>query len=129
MMKAQVCMYAAMAAICAVTGAVPIVCQTPAATGQSSAQSAAEPVSLDVAVRDRHNKLVLDLKPEEISVTDNGKPAKLTDHRLVNGKQEDKPLITLFFDRPGIPDSKKRTILCSEGRDRKHGGQAGNSNK
>jgi len=108
MMKAQVCMYAAMAAICAITGAAPIVGQTPAAPGQSSPQSAAEPVSLDVAVRDGHNRPVLDLKPEEISVTDNGKPAKLTDLRLVNGKQQDKPLITLFFDRPGIPDSKKR---------------------
>jgi VWFA-related protein len=108
MMKAQVCMYAAMAAIVVMTGAVPIVSQMPAATGQASSQSAAEPVSLDLAVHDRHNKPVLDLKPEEISVTDNGKPAKLTDLRLVTGKQQDKPLITLLFDRPGMADSKKK---------------------
>ena len=108
MMKAQVFMYAAMASIAAMPGAAPIVSQTPAATGQSSPQSAAEPVSLDVAVRDRHDRTVLDLRPEEISVTDNGKPAKLTDLHLVNGKQQDEPLITLFFDRPGIPDSKKK---------------------
>jgi hypothetical protein len=39
---------------------------------------------------------------------DNGTPAKLTDLRLVNGKQRDTPLITLLFDRPGMPDSKKK---------------------
>jgi len=109
MMKAQVCMYTAMAAIVVLIGAVPMVSQTPATTGQASPQSAAQPVSLDLAVRDRHNKPILDLKPVEISVSDNGKPATLTDLRLVNGKQQDKPLITLFFDRPGMPDSKKKT--------------------
>ena len=107
-MKTQVCMYVAMAAIVIVTGAVPIASQTPTATRQASPQSAAKPVSMDLAVHNRHNKPVLDLKPEDISVTDNGKPAKLTDLRLVNGKPQDKPLITLLFDRPGMSDSNKK---------------------
>jgi VWFA-related protein len=68
-----------------------------------------ETISLDLAVRDRHNRPILDLKPEELTVADNGKPAKLAKLRLVNGAQQDEPLITLVFDRPGMEDSKKRS--------------------
>ncbi|MGA2219955.1 MAG: hypothetical protein ABSG51_17845, partial [Terracidiphilus sp.] len=31
-------------------------------------------VSLDLVVHDKHHKPVLDLKPEEVAVTDNGTP-------------------------------------------------------
>jgi hypothetical protein len=56
-------------------GAAPLVSQEPTATGQASLQPDVETISLDLAVRDRHNRPVLDLKPEELTVADNGKPA------------------------------------------------------
>lgn len=87
----------------------PMVAETPAKTSEAAAQPAAEPVSLDLSVRDRHNEPVLDLKQGDITVTDNGKPAKLTDLKLMDGKGQEEPLITLFFDRPGMEDSKRRT--------------------
>lgn len=87
--------------------AVPATPQTNAAAQPASLQSLVNEVTLDLAVRDRHNKPVLDLRPEEISVTDNGASMKLNQLRLVNGKQPDEPLITLLFDRPGMQDIKK----------------------
>src|SRR5450432_1125728 len=44
-----------------------------------------EEVSLDLIVRDHGNNPVLDLKPEEIAVTDDGVPVKITNLRLVQG--------------------------------------------
>src|ERR1700748_2501138 len=38
-------------------------------------------VSLDLAVKDKHHKPVLDLKAEDIEVTDNGVPVTLKDFR------------------------------------------------
>ena len=60
----------------------------------------AEEVSLDVVVHDKKNRPVLDLKPGEIAVTDNGSPVKLNSLRLVSGKPDSDRLITLVFDRP-----------------------------
>lgn len=88
--------------------AAPMAAQTAAATAKPSARSQADDVVLDLAVRDRRNRPILDLQPSEISITDNGAPAKLTNLQLVNGKQKNEPLITLLFDRPGLPASKKR---------------------
>jgi VWFA-related protein len=95
--------------ICFMIGAASLVSQTPTATGQASPQSGMESVSLDLAVRDRHNKPILTLQPQEISITDNGTSAKLTGLRLVDGKQENEPLITLLFDRPGMQDREKKS--------------------
>ena len=106
-MKVRIGIYAATAAIAYMIGAALLVSQTPGATEQASPQSAVGTVSLDLAVRDRHNKPILDLKLQELAVADNGKPAKLTDLRLVNGEQQDEPLITLLFDRPGMDNIKK----------------------
>jgi VWFA-related protein len=108
-MKAKVVICMAIGAITFNIGAAALVSQTPAATGQASLQSGPESVSLDLAIRDRHNRPILDLKPEELTVTDNGVPVKLTDLRLVNGEQHDEPLITLLFERPGMGDSKRRS--------------------
>ncbi len=57
-------------------------------------------VSLNLVVHDKRNKPVLDLKPDEIAVSDNGTPVKLNSFRLVNGAQKREGLITLVFDRP-----------------------------
>lgn len=92
----RICMFAVMSSVLA--GAAPLVSQNLAA------QPAGNAVSLDLDVHSQHKKLVLDLRPEDVTVTDNGKPAQLTDLRLVNGEQKN-ALITLLFDRPGFQDS------------------------
>jgi len=56
-------------------------------------------VTLDLVVRDKKNKPVLDLKPEDLAVTDNGSSVKLSDLRLVSGTSNSDHLITLVFDR------------------------------
>jgi VWFA-related protein len=60
----------------------------------------AEEISLDLIVHDKKDKPVLDLKPGEIEVTDNGSPVTLSDLHLVTGKQEFEHPVTLIFDRP-----------------------------
>jgi VWFA-related protein len=56
-------------------------------------------VSLDMVVRNKRNKPVLDLKPGDITVNDSGATVKLSDLRLVTGTAGGDRLITLVFDR------------------------------
>jgi VWFA-related protein len=56
-------------------------------------------VTLDLVVHNKKNKPVLDLKPEDITVTDNGSAVKLSDLRLVTGKSATEHQVTLLFDR------------------------------
>ena len=69
----------------------------------------ASAVSLDLVVRDKKGKPVLDLKPEQITITDDNSPVRLDSLHLVSGKQESDRLIMLVFDRassaaePGQP--------------------------
>lgn len=55
-------------------------------------------VTLDLVVRDKRNKPVLDLKAGDVTITDGGTPVKLSDLRLVAGSKADH-LITMVFDR------------------------------
>jgi VWFA-related protein len=57
-------------------------------------------VSLDLVVHDKKNKPVIDLKQEDLAVTDNGAPVSLKSLRLVSKEQPGERLITLVFDRP-----------------------------
>jgi VWFA-related protein len=59
----------------------------------------ADEVSLDLTVRDKKNKPVLDLKPGDIAVSDSGTPVKISDFRLVTGNSAGEHLVTLVFDR------------------------------
>ena len=81
----------------------------PGAGGQTAKQPAsqdvdfvvtANEVSLNLVVHDKKNKPVLDLKQDEIAISDNGTPVKLNSLHLVNGAQKNECLITLVFDRP-----------------------------
>jgi VWFA-related protein len=81
----------------------------PWACGQTAQQPAtpalgvstdAHEVSLDISAHNKKGKPVLDLKPGEIAVTDDGSPVTLDSLRLVTGIQENPHLITLVFDRP-----------------------------
>src|SRR6266496_6412792 len=61
--------------------------QTSASAGQRpTIVSNVEEVTLDLAVRDKKNKPVLDLKPDDIAVKDNGSPVKISNLRLVSGQ-------------------------------------------
>jgi VWFA-related protein len=59
--------------------------------------SVADEVNVDFVVRSK-KKTVLDLKPEDIVVTDDGSVVKLSDLRLVNGQSGRDHLITFLFD-------------------------------
>ena len=61
--------------------------------------SNSDEVTLDLVVHDKKNKNVLDLKPEDIAVTDGGSAVKLSNLRLVTGQTSAEHLITLVFDR------------------------------
>lgn len=58
----------------------------------------ASEVSLDLVVRGKKNKPVLDLKAGDIKVTDNGSPVDISSFRLVTGGSGSR-LMTLVFDR------------------------------
>jgi VWFA-related protein len=102
------CRHISVAAVVVLAGATagPLAAQSPS-YGTANTEVSSDTVTLDLAVRDRHNKPVLDLRPEELSITDNGTPVKLTDLHLVDGKGQDEPLITFIFERPGMHDTHK----------------------
>src|SRR5579863_646987 len=72
---------------------------SPKATpGQTTAVVNVNEVSLNMVVRDRKGKLVSDLKPEDIAVTDGNSPVKISNLRLVTGDRGEH-LLTMVFDR------------------------------
>jgi VWFA-related protein len=70
----------------------------------------ANAVSLDLVVRDKGGKPVLDLRPDEIAVTDNNAPVALENLHLVNKQQGGDHLISLVFDRPVPASGKEHSI-------------------
>jgi VWFA-related protein len=80
----------------------------------------ADEIRLNLVVLDKKNKPVLNLKPEEIAVTDDDSPVKLSNLRLVNGKEGPEHLLTLLFDRPGLVEDGRGAVdpsAMSESRD------------
>jgi VWFA-related protein len=100
-------------ALLAFVAAVPFACgQAPAppvSQGEDLSLTADE-VSLDLMVRDKKKRPVLDLKKGEIAVTDEGSLVTLSSFRLVNGKQETNHLITLVFDLTGPASGTGRNM-------------------
>lgn len=73
---------------------------TPATTSQTpSIITNVDEVTLDLVVRNNKNGPVLDLKPEDIVVSDSGSAVKLTDLRLVTGQAAADHPVTLLFDQ------------------------------
>ena len=96
-------------AACAQSAAPPPVASQAAPAKPPAAASLtahADEVSLDLFVRTRRNKPVLDLKPSDLAITDDGSPVSLTDLHLVTGDSRSNHLITLLFD-PLDPSSSK----------------------
>lgn len=56
-------------------------------------------VALDLVVHDKKHRLVTDLKPEDLAVTDNGTAVKLNDFHLVRGESARGHMVVLLFDR------------------------------
>ena len=67
-------------------------------------------VRLDLVVRDKRNRPVLDLKPGEVAVTDDDSPVTLDNLRLVGAKDKSEHLLTLLFDRPPPPTDPRQVI-------------------
>ncbi len=84
-------------------------------------KSNAEEVILDIVVRDKKGKPVTDLKPEDLTVSDDGQKQTLTSFRLVRGAEAITPsgtttnlnplqqirLVTLAFEAMTAPDRRK----------------------
>lgn len=81
---------------------------TPDAAAQvETLKSNVNEVTLDLVVKDKKHKPILDLKPEDLQVTDNDSPVKLTGFRLVSGDAaESDQLVTLVFDHFIGPTAK-----------------------
>jgi VWFA-related protein len=56
-------------------------------------------VTLNLMVRDKKGNPVLDLKPEDIAVTDGGAPVKIANIRFVANEHGSEHFLTLVFDR------------------------------
>jgi VWFA-related protein len=83
-----------------------IVLTAPWASGQTveartvTAVDPNDAVVLNLVIHDKKNRFVSDLKPEDLAVTDDGSAVAFSSLRLVSGRQQSEPLITLVFDRP-----------------------------
>lgn len=75
--------------------------QTPAAKAptQPTIETNVDEVSIDMVVRTKKNKPVLDLKPTDLSVTDEGAPGKISDLQIVSGDSASLHQVTLLFDQ------------------------------
>src|SRR5215469_18557548 len=59
-------------------------------------------VSIDLVVHDKNSrKPYLDLKPEDLQVSDNGKPVTLKTLRLVSGSADTEHMVTIVSERFG----------------------------
>ena len=85
------------------------------ATASAQVQQAqSKDVHLYFVINDKGNKPIVDLKPADLSVTDNNQPVILTDLQLVNGKPEVEPRVTLLFNRPGFDPNQKSSNGVSQ---------------
>lgn len=72
---------------------------TPEKTSATTVISNVDEVSLDLVVKNKKNKPVLDLKPEDVAVTDGGTAVKISHLQLVSSQLGAKRPITLLFDQ------------------------------
>jgi VWFA-related protein len=81
--------------------------QEPAKMTQSpTASTVVDEVSLDLVILDKSHRPVRDLKPEDLTITDNNTPVKLQGLRLVSGNANSDHLVTLVFDHFGGATAK-----------------------
>lgn len=85
----------------------------PQASSAPTIVTTVDEVTLDLVVRDKNRKPVLDLKPADIAVNDGGLAVKISDLRLVNGSSADH-LITLVFDHMEPSGAKSARELAAK---------------
>jgi VWFA-related protein len=95
---------------------VPQQSPTAAAEQAPGISTSTNEVALDLVVHDKKHNAVADLKPEDLAVTDNGVPVKLTGFRLVSGDSAAARghLITLLFDPFHGAIAKSTRILADK---------------
>jgi VWFA-related protein len=104
----------AQAPAAAPTGGQALAAKEGPASPQSTPLSAdIDEVSLDLTVRTKHKKPVLDLEPSQLTITDAGSPVQLKTLRLVSGESGSEHLVTLLFDRLS-PAAAKRARDTAE---------------
>lgn len=87
----------------------------PEANGQTPHFSTnVDEVSLDLVVHDKRHKPVLDLKPKDIVITDEGTPVKLSAFRLVRGETASGHMVTLVFDHFEGPLAKSAKVMAEK---------------
>src|ERR1700691_5963148 len=64
----------------------------------SASPSAVDARQLYLVAHDKRDKPVLDLKPDDLTITDDGSPAGLDNLRLVYQHQEPKQVVSFVFD-------------------------------
>ncbi len=74
------------------------VAETGAKNKEATLSLNVEEVSIDLVVHDKQHHSILDLKPSDLSIVDNGTPVKLNNLRLVSGEAAKGQLITFVFD-------------------------------
>jgi hypothetical protein len=91
--------------------------EAPAAQDQAPGMSTnVNEVSLDLVVHDKHHNAILDLKPDDLLVTDDGIPVKLTGFHLVSADAAASRghLVTLLFDHIQGPTAKGARIIAQK---------------
>jgi len=121
-MKHWMCLFALTAAV-AILPAFAQQAPAPADAGQMpTVKTTVDEVVLDFIARDKKGKPITDLKPEDLTVMDNGAKEDLTSFRLVQGAEaitqtgattkldplRQLRLVTLAFEAMGEPDQRKR---------------------
>ncbi len=71
-------------------------------------------VSLDLVVHAKNGKPILDLKPSDMEITDDGTPVKLADMHLVTGTAQTNHLVTFLFDRLDAGPAKTARELAAK---------------
>ena len=94
--------YVPRSAFCRASAAVPSISTT------------VDEVSLDLVARTRGGKPILDLQPSDLTITDNGKPIKLSVFHLVTGTSESDHLVTIVFDSLDMAAAKAARQLADK---------------
>ncbi len=98
----------------------PAPAEQPLEPASVSSPAADEAMQLYLVVHDKHDRPVLDLKPEDLALTDDGSPAKLDNLQLVNSRKPATNLVTFVFDPfPPLKDThpKKPSAKIENARD------------
>jgi VWFA-related protein len=121
-MKHWICLFALTVAV-AILPALAQQAAAPTDAGQMpTVKTTVDEVVLDFIARDKKGKPITDLKPEDLTVMDNGAKESFTSFRLVQGAEaitqsgtttkldplRQMRLVTLAFEAMGEPDQRKR---------------------